>query len=185
MSAVISVGLNAYLATAGSRFVPYVAFVNEQTGETIGAAYAERAVSGDALRQSVIERWIVNLRSVTTDAVAQRQLIDRVFMHVTNTGSAQAFVQDWYSAHNPLEAGRSGTVSVQVESVVRVSPGSDKSYQIDWIETRRDRNGRVESEDRWRAIATVAISAPKEEKTARQNPLGLYVTDLSWSKVLQ
>jgi type IV secretion system protein TrbF len=76
---------------------------------------------------------------------------------------------------------QTGTVSVEVKSVL---PTSDRSFEVDWIETSRDLYGNVNSTDHWKGSFTVALNPPTEERQARINPLGLYVTAASWAKVL-
>jgi type IV secretion system protein VirB5 len=70
-----------------------------------------------------------------------------------------------------------------VESVLDACGGCGNSYQIDWSESHRDKQGTLERTEKWRAYATVALSPPKDETAAMQNPLGLFVTGVSWAKV--
>jgi type IV secretion system protein VirB5 len=73
-------------------------------------------------------------------------------------------------------------VSVDVNSVL---PTSDRTYEVEWVETTRDLYGAVKATDRWKGSFSVAINPPKDERQARVNPVGLYVTSASWAKVLQ
>ena len=59
-----------------------------------------------------------------------------------------------------------------------------KKGEVDWIETSRDLYGNVKSSDHWKGSFTIAVNAPTEERQARVNPLGVYVTAASWAKVL-
>jgi type IV secretion system protein TrbE len=51
------------------------------------------------------------------------------------------------------------------------------------VETTRDLYGAVKGQDRWKGAFTMAVNPPTDERTARVNPLGLYVTNASWTKV--
>jgi type IV secretory pathway TrbF-like protein len=42
----------------------------------------------------------------------------------------------------------------------------------------------VESEERWKGSFTIAVNPPSDERLMRINPLGIYVTNVSWSRVL-
>ena len=73
------------------------------------------------------------------------------------------------------------TSSVEVRSVL---PTSDRTLEVEWIETTRDLYGAVKSQDHWKGAFTIAVSPPNDERLVRVNPLGVYVTNLSWGKVL-
>ena len=81
----------------------------------------------------------------------------------------------------PFKRAQTDTVSVEVKSVL---PTSDRTFEVDWIETSRDLYGNVKSSDHWKGSFTIALNAPTEERQARVNPLGVYVTAASWAKVL-
>jgi type IV secretory pathway TrbF-like protein len=55
---------------------------------------------------------------------------------------------------------------------------------VEWLETTRDLYGAVKATDHWKGSFTTAFSSPTEERQARINPLGIYVTHASWTKVL-
>lgn len=180
--------LAALLATAGivwtaarSRVVPFVVLV-DSLGRPVASGLAEQAsVGDDRLRRAVIQDWAENVRMVTTDGIAQRKAIDRVYAHIANGTSAQAFISDFFRGDPPFKRAQTETVSVEVRSVL---PTSERSFEVDWIETSRDLYGSVKSSDRWRGSITIAINPPTDERQARVNPLGLYVTAASWAKVL-
>lgn len=50
--------------------------------------------------------------------------------------------------------------------------------------TTRDLYGTVTLKARWKAAISIAINPPSDEATARVNPLGIYVTNANWSKLL-
>lgn len=185
--AVIS-ALVALIATGGmlwqsarSRVVPFVVLV-DSLGRPIASGLAEQAsVGDDRLRRAVIQDWIENVRMVTTDGIAQRRAIDHVYAYIASGTNAQAFISDFYRNDPPFKRAQTGTVSVEVKSVL---PTSDRTFEVDWIETARDLFGGVKSTDHWKGSFTIAVNAPTEERQARINPLGLYVTASSWAKVL-
>jgi len=50
-------------------------------------------------------------------------------------------------------------------------------------ETERDQLGNLAgSKEEWKGVVGVLIAPPKDEVTARRNPLGIYVTTISWSR---
>ena len=181
-------GLVALLATGGlvwltarSHVIPFVVLI-DSLGRPVAAALAEQtSVGDDRLRRAVIQDWIENVRLVTTDGIAQRRAIDRVYAHIASGTSAQAFISEFYRNDPPFKRAQTDTVSVEVKSVL---PTSDRTFEVDWIETARDLYGNVKSSDHWKGAFTIAVNAPTEERQARMNPLGVYVTAASWAKVL-
>ena len=180
--------LAALLATGGmvwlsakSHVVPFVVLI-DSLGRPVASGLAEQtSVGDDRLRRAVLQDWLEGLRMVTTDGVAQRRAIDRVYAHIASGTNAQAFISEFYRNDPPFKRAQTGSVSVEVKSVL---PTSDRSFEIDWIETSRDLYGNVNSTDHWKGSFTVALNPPTEERQARINPLGLYVTAASWAKVL-
>jgi len=180
--------LVALLATAGlvwltakSHVIPFVVLI-DSLGRPVASGLAEQtSVGDDRLRRAVIQDWIENVRMVTTDGIAQRRAIDRVYAHIASGTSAQAFISDFYRNDPPFKRAQTDTVSVEVKSVL---PTSDRTFEVDWIETSRDLYGNVKSSDHWKGSFTIALNAPTEERQARVNPLGVYLTAASWAKVL-
>lgn len=68
------------------------------------------------------------------------------------------------------------------EIVAAFAP-SPTSYEVEWIETTRDVNGKVANETRWRGNFTLKESKSNDLAAVSLNPLGIYVTSVSWSKV--
>jgi len=167
--------------SARSRVVPFVVLV-DSLGRPVASGLAEQAsVGDDRLRRAVIQDWIENVRMVTTDGVTQRRAIDHVYAYIASGTNAQAFISDFYRNDPPFKRAQTGTVAVEVKSVL---PTSDRSFEVDWVETTRDLFGSVKSTDHWKGSFTIALNAPTEERQARINPLGLYMTAASWAKVL-
>ena len=73
------------------------------------------------------------------------------------------------------------SISVEVKSVL---PTSDRTYEVEWVETTRDLYGTVKATDHWKGYFAIALNAPKDERQARINPIGVYITNASWAKVL-
>ena len=180
--------LVALVATCGmvwqatrSRVIPFVVLV-DSLGRPIASGLAEQAsVGDDRLRRAVIQAWIENVRLVTTDGIAQRRAIDHVYAYIASGTNAQAFISDFYRDDPPFKRAQTGTVSVEVKTVL---PTSDRTFEVDWVETARDLFGGVKSTDHWKGSFMIALNSPTEERQARINPLGLYVTAASWAKVL-
>ncbi len=184
LCAAVSIVLAAGLIwqSSRSRIVPFIAVV-DSFGRPIVTGLSDQTTTADErLKKATVLEWVEELRSVTTDGVAQRKAIDRVYSHIANNSPAMTFVSDFYRANQPFERAQNETVGVDVRSVL---PTSDRTFEVDWIETSRDLYGNVKATERWKGTFTIAVNTPTEERIARVNPLGLYVVSANWSRVLQ
>jgi type IV secretion system protein VirB5 len=164
-----------------SHVVPFVVAL-DSLGRTVAAGPAtETSVADDRLKRSTLFTWIENLRMVTTDGVAQRKAIDRVYAHIASGAQAQAFISEFYRNDPPQKRAQNETVAVEVRSVL---PTSDRTFEVEWREVTRDLYGAVKSQELWKASLTIAMNPPKDERLARINPLGIYVTNANWGKIL-
>lgn len=164
-----------------SRVVPFVVAVNN-LGRIVGQGSAEQAgpVDQRVVRAMVID-WLQDARSVTSDSYAQRHDVDKVYGMIAGGSAAQTFISEFYRSDSPFERGQSMTVDVEVHAITPISP---TSYEITWSETTRDHTGVAAAKQEWKGVFTIIVSPPKDEATIRSNPLGIYVTELNWNKVL-
>lgn len=181
-------GIVALLSTAGmlylsmrSRVQPFVVAV-DSLGRPLAAALADQTSAGDdRLKRATLFGWIDDLRMVTPDGIAQRKAIDRVYAHIADGSQAQAFISEFYRGNPPQKRAQTETVSIDVNAVL---PTSDRTFEIEWIETTRDLYGAIKSQEHWKGAFTISVNPPTDERLARINPLGLYIASASWSKVI-
>ncbi len=172
-----------------TKFVPHIIEVDK-----LGQPLAIGAAKGlnNANKQLVIRARLASLvgdaRMVTPDAQIQSDAIYRVYASITRTDAAMEKMNQWYNSTDkstPFVRAQKETVSVQIDSAL---PLSDETWQLDWTETTRDRQGfETKPPEKWRALMTVYLVAPTPDTTEEQlfkNPLGIYVKDFSWSKQL-
>jgi type IV secretion system protein VirB5 len=123
-------------------------------------------------------QFIEDVRGVPADPVVLRRQWLRAYRYARGEGalalSAYAREADPFS-----RLGRE-QVSVELSSVVRASP---ESFRVEWTE-RHYAGGAPGALERWTAILTVALEAAHDPETLSHNPLGVYVTNLSWTKEL-
>jgi type IV secretory pathway TrbF-like protein len=169
------------LLASRSRIIPFVVAI-DSLGRPVATGLAEQATSADdRLRRATVLSWIEDLRTVTTDGIAQRRAIDRVYAHIANGSEAQPFVSEFYRNDPPQKRAQTETTNVDVKSVL---PTSDRTVEVEWIETTRDLYGAVQAQERWKGAFTITVSPPSDERLVRMNPLGVYITNASWTRVL-
>jgi type IV secretion system protein VirB5 len=169
------------LLSARSHVVPFVVLV-DNLGRPVASGVADQtSLNDDRLKRSNVFNWVENLRTVTTDGVSQRKAIDRVYAQIASGSEAQTFVSEYYRGDPPFKRAATETVSVEVKSVL---PTSDRTYEVEWVETTRDLYGTVKATDRWKGYLSIVLNPPTDERQARINPIGVYITNASWAKVL-
>jgi type IV secretion system protein VirB5 len=147
--------------------------VTGNLGRPVASGLADQASTADEqLKRSIVIEWVENLRLVTTDGIAQRRAIDRVYAHIASGSPAQTFISDFYRNGQPFTRAQTEIVSVDVQSVLQ---DSEETFGIEWLETIRDLYGAVKEKERWKGAFSIAINPPKDERLARINPLGVYV----------
>lgn len=184
LAAILSLTISAILALGAmwlasqTKFVPYVVEV-DKLGAAVAVAAADRATFTPDQRivRAQLAQWISDARSVSSDPVAERGALTRVYSMVAV--SAKPYLDDWYRAHSPFEQGTKNTVNVSVDAVL---PQSDKTYQVQWTEEQRSLDNTRVATTHWIANVTVGTNPPSDEATILRNPTGLYVTDLSWTQ---
>lgn len=155
--------------------------MNAPSGTVASGPAAETTAADDRLKRATLFSWIEDLRTVTTDGIAQRKAIDRVYAHIGSGTQAQALISDFYRNDPPQKRAQNETVSVEVNSVL---PTTERTFEVEWREITRDLYGAEKSQFHWKAVVTIAVNPPSEERLVRVNPLGIYVTNASWGKVL-
>jgi type IV secretory pathway TrbF-like protein len=162
---------------AQSKVVPYVVEV-DKLGDAIAVARADRAATADVrVVKAQLATWIVDVRSVSSDPLAQKSALSRSY--ALTAATATIFLNDYYRQHSPF--GQNRTVAVSVDAVL---PVSKQTYQLQWSEDARDLQGRDLATTHWLASLTVAFDPPTDERGILSNPLGLYITGISWTQRL-
>lgn len=169
-----------------SKFVPYVVQV-DNLGEAVAVSRADIAADVDPrVIHASVAAFITDLRMVTPDIALQRSAIFRAYAMLAPNDPATAKTNEWLNGtenSNPFKRAATETVSIEIISVI---PQSPETWQVDWRETTYDRQGTVaELPFRMRALLTVysvGSTVNTTEEQIRNNPLGIYINDFSWSK---
>ena len=162
------------------KTVPYVVEV-----DSLGAALAIRpAETGGHPADERIVRYqlaafIRGARQVMADRIATKNGLEQVYAYAR--GPARAYLDEYYRANNPFEVAKTYVVVPTVTSLLRLS---STSWQLRWTEEQRGLDGLLLGKSQWEGVVTTEVVPPTSEETIHVNPLGLYVTDLRWTKQL-
>ena len=164
---------------AQSKITPYVVEV-DKLGQSVAVGVAEKAATPDTrIIRAQLAAWIVNVRSVYSDAAAQNKAINDAYALVGNNQPSFRTLADYHTQNQPFERAKLENVSIAVQSVL---PITANSYRIEWREEVRERDGRVVSNTNWQAQASVTIVPPTQESQALINPMGIIIEQVSWSQ---
>jgi len=136
----------------------------------------------DRIERYEVASFIRQARTVTNDAQVEQQQLNALLAHTRS--AADQFLDEYYhsdnAAHNPFQIAQKETVSVQIDSILQLSP---KSYDVRWTEVRRDLNGAaLGMPAHWEAELETEIVPPREADTIVSNPLGFFVDRISWTE---
>ncbi|WP_333823958.1 conjugal transfer protein TrbF [Pinisolibacter sp.] len=180
MMALIGFGYALFQSTQ-VKLVPYIVEV-DKLGTAVTAGTPQQIEYADPrVVRATLGAFVSNLRSVTPDAVVQKQYIDRTYALLRTADPATEKVNAWYRGNSPFDKAKTATVAIEVSNIVALS---SQTYQIDWTEYERDRKGKETASRRFRGIATVTLTPPQDEGVIRLNPIGLYLKDFEWTAQL-
>ncbi len=182
MSLVLAFGI--IWMSARSKVIPYIVEVDKLGyAITIPAALAasNTPATVERMKRYEIAAFIRNARSVCSDQVVEQNMLNDLLAHAN--GAANTFLESYFHADdfakNPFQIMKHQTVSVQIESILQASP---KSYEVRWTETALDMSGAPLGRSHWEAIIETEIQPQNSTDTVISNPLGFYVTRLSWAE---
>ena len=126
-----------------------------------------------------INQFILNVRTIVQDPLAQKALLDKVYAYAAN--QTLPFLHDYYQTHQPFEMAQQATVSVSIVSSLPLSP---HLWQVMWDETvHRHTDGNHTETTRWIANVTYQFGEVNPA-FLNANPFGLYITQVSWTSMI-
>jgi type IV secretory pathway TrbF-like protein len=126
-----------------SKFIPYVVQV-DTLGQTLAAGPVHAADKADQrVVQASVSEFISDARLVTPDVALQRKAVFRVYAKLSPNDPATAKMNEWLNGTedaSPFKRAAKEMASVEIKSVLAQTPDT---WQVDWVETTRDRQGIV------------------------------------------
>lgn len=205
-------GLVAVAAVGGlihvgsqSKVVPLVVDVDSH-GVARSRGMAQSVNHEKGIQAAVID-FIQDTRMITADSALQRAAIFRAYSKLAPDDPARPKTDDWFrglrtdscapnrqQGSDPYQRAVKELVSVEFRSMLAQSANT---YQIDWDEVTRDRQGILLATITCRALVTYyqadfetrdraskAYQAQvKQDPLGLGNPLGVFIRDYSWSRL--
>ncbi len=167
-----------------SKFIPLV-FQQDASGNTLSVTRADRVGSAtiDDYRAEA-SHFIENIRMVSSDTELQTKAVYQVYSYLNQNDAALNKVQEFYNdkTQNPFERATNELVSVEIRSVLQES---ESSWQVDWVETVRNRDGSIKDIPvKMKAIITLYQDDEAHDASndsILKNPHLIYIRDFNWS----
>jgi type IV secretion system protein VirB5 len=122
---------------------------------------------------------ISKMRTVPRDQVQYRKNWDTALYFMTKSASKK--LDELMKDEHPIEDIKKGlSTDVNIIGVSKMA-GKNDVYQVRWQEKAYDKN-ELKKEVTMNATMTVVLSKPKQEENILENPFGIYIDDISWSK---
>ncbi len=168
-----------------SKFIPMV-FQQDYSGNTLSITRADRiSEAGIDDYRAVASHFIENLRMVSVDAELQKKAVFQVYSYLNQNDAALVKVQEFYNDKehtNPFERATHEMVSIEIRSVLQES---ENTWQVDWLETIRNRDGSVKQKPlMMKAMVTMYQEnelGDISSESILKNPHLIYVRDFNWS----
>lgn len=192
--ALLALLLVAFITLASrSRITPYVVLVDRYG--TVQAVEPVPALSSvpDRITVHALSDFIVAARTVSSDPLALADSLRRAYRYVPRGNPrSRTFLDSYFRIpdNDPRILARSLRRTVQIASVVELPKTSSltraTTWRVRWYETTfADASPDAPASETWEAYATVDLNPPNTVERIQVNPLGVFVTDLTWSAIHQ
>jgi len=195
LAALASLAINLVLTLAfigfasQARITPYIVEVNRHgTPVAFGPAERIRTVD-DRIVMGEVSRFIVRLRTVTSDPVILQSLFAEAYAYLSEREpAAKQYLDAYFARNDPRVLARSYLRAVDIESVFRMPEDERQKGHSTWRVRWSERYvpvgiGGSGYEEEWEGFVTVKIDPPEDEERLRRNPVGIYITHITWAQV--
>lgn len=130
----------------------------------------------DATQRYFISRYVSEMRSVSTDNNINKEQANSVYSRTV--GNATATINSWFTSNNPVTRSKNEYVIIPYEEMAVVKY-SDNQWKVTWRETSyRNSDNMIFADQQIEAVFTVEFYLPDTERRRRDNPIGMYVSNI-------
>ncbi|MPN18488.1 hypothetical protein SDC9_165848 [bioreactor metagenome] len=164
-----------------NKLIPYIIEV-DKLGNTAKVGIVE---SSNLKNQNVVKyslnTFIYSWRTIWGNAETQRKFILDAYTYLKPQSTAFFQTNDYYKSNNPFERGTKEKVDVKIKSIV---PQNINTWQVEWEEISKNLLGEKLTITNYKGLFQIEQIIPTTEEQIRKNPLGIFVTDLNYAKIL-
>ena len=165
-----------------NKLVPYVVEVDKLgNAQAINYAVQTNMNQTKVIKYSLAE-FIRNFRTIYGDPKIQKEMIYKIYRYLSPSYSAYNIVNAYYKEDSPFDRQSTERVRVKVNSIVQINKDT---YQIDWEEIVSDPRGMKIRTDSFKASISLVLVSPTKQAEIIKNPIGLYVKEFNFSKIIK
>jgi type IV secretion system protein TrbF len=163
-----------------AQVVPYVIEVAADTGKVrlLGAPTEQLYVPSEEVKKYFLAQWVRDVRGLPHDVYMAREAILRSYKYVT-TPKGKLMLDQYFEQAKPLQRVGQASVQVEVHTVVEQSP---TTYQVEWEERSYGQGGIQLDVQQYTGIFELVHEPPSRAEVLRDNPLGLYLNHISFTR---
>lgn len=178
---VLLVGL--IVSNSQPKYIPYIVEVNGSQVTNVSQGTVVKYQPRDPQIRHYLIKFIEKIRGVSIDHEVNKKWLNEAYSFLTPK-TANKFDNYFVSEDNSIlhKIKEQQSVFVAVNSFTLVS---NNVYELRWIEETHDSSGKLLTKEKFVGFATIKIAPPTQEKSILQNPLGIWITDFSWSKEME
>lgn len=130
----------------------------------------------DATQRYFISHYVSELRTVSTDNNQNKANANSVYSRTVGIATDQ--VNAWYTGNNPITRAKNEYVLIPLDEMAVVKY-SGNQWKVTWRETSyRTSDKEIFADQQIEAIFTVEFYLPDTERRRRENPIGMYVSNI-------
>ena len=164
-----------------SNVMPYVVEVDTVTGaiRNVGTVEASKNYqAGESVYKYFLSKFLKNTREIPLDPVVYRENLTTAYGFLTKNAALK--LQTMLKSEKMTEKFGHQTVQINIATILPMEGGH--SYQIRWTEENFTIGNGEKKVTPYSGIFTVQTIRSEDESQLAINPIGLYISDFSWSK---
>ncbi|EAJ5683696.1 conjugal transfer protein TrbF [Campylobacter lari] len=182
-SLIISLVCILFLGYIGSqnKLIPYVIEV-DKLGNTakVGIIQNIDLKNPNVIKYS-LNTFIYSWRSIWGNVETQRKFIFDAYSFVLPQSKAFSYLNKEYQNNNPFEKATKENIRIKIKNIV---PQNIDTWQVEWEELTSNLNEEVIKRETYRGLFQIKQIIPNTEEQILKNPLGIFIDDFNFSKIL-
>ena len=181
MAVVTILTLGLVYKSLSSNVMPYIVEVDKTTGMVMNVGTVEASAhyqAGESVYKYFLSKFLKNTREIPLDPVVYKENLTTAYGFLTKNAATK--LQTMLKTEKTTEKFGHQTVQINISTILPMEGGH--SYQIRWTEEAFTIGTGEKKVTPYSGIFTVQTIKSEDEEQLEVNPIGLYISDFSWSK---
>lgn len=173
----VAIGGTIYFGSL-PKLQPYKVEV-DQFGQGAAVGAMSKFEINDKEIKFFLSDFITSLRTVYPDNNIQKDYIFNTYKYLSDTFPAKGLIDEFYHNNPPFNI-----KYAQKVNVTNVISLTKNQWQLDWNEERFNDQGMSQGVQKFRAVVEIVIETPRTEEQIFKNPVGVFIKEITISKIL-